>query len=292
MLYNIVQLKYANDNERLLELFGQHLLRSDRPNSLRSYLGDVRRFSMWLKTNLLSVSPLDITEYRRFMQEKGLKPSTVNRALVSLRLFYDFLVRQGITRDNPAEDVRSVAVVQLAPKWLTRAEQAAFMRAVREVGNPRDEAIVALMLHAGLRVSEVVSLDRSDIRIGERSGCVTVRQGKGNKRREVPLNKTARKTISRWLEENPEGPLFPNRYGKPITVRAVRQMVAEYANRAKLEASPHTLRHTFCKNLIDAGVSIDQVAVMAGHSTLEVTRRYTVPSMQDLQATVEKTAWE
>lgn len=282
----------TSENTDIFELFSNHLQKTDRAASHKLYRGDVMRFAEWFQGNLLSASPLDIAEYRRYLQEKGKKPSTVNRALVSLRVFYDFLVKQGLIGDNPAEDIKPVAVVDIAPRWLTRQEQSALMRSVKESNNPRDEAIIALMLHAGLRVSEVVSLDRSDITIGERSGSVTVRQGKGNKRREVPLNKTARRILSRWLEENPEGPLFPNRYGTPITARAVRQIVTEYAYHAKIKASPHTLRHTFCKNLIDAGVSIDQVAIMAGHSKLDVTKRYTAPSMQDLQSAVERTSWE
>lgn len=114
----------------LLESFIQHLLKSDRAGSFKSYYGDVKRFAEWFGGNLLSASPLDITEYRRFLQETK-KPSPVNRALVSLRVFYDFLVKQGLIRDNSAEDVKPVAVVDLAPKWLTRQEQAAFMRAAR-----------------------------------------------------------------------------------------------------------------------------------------------------------------
>ena len=70
-------------------------------------------------------------------------------------------------------------------------------------------------------------------------------------------------------------------------------MFAEYAYHAKIkDVSPHTLRHTFCKNLIDQGVPIDQVAVLAGHSSLDTTKRYTAPSMADLQAAVDRTAWE
>lgn len=280
------------NNDKWIASYAEYLHASDRAKSFKSYFGDVKRFAEWFQGNLLSASPLDIAEYRRYLQEKGKKPSTVNRALVSLRVFYGFLVKQGLIKDNPAEDIKPVSATEIAPKWLSRQEQAALMRAAREANNPRDEAIIALMLHAGLRVSEVVCLDRNDIVIGERSGTVTVRQGKGNKYREVPINKTARKILSRWLKENPEGPLFPNRYGAQITARAIRQMVAEYAYRAKIKASPHTLRHTFCKNLIDAGVPIDQVAVMAGHSKLDVTKRYTAPSMQDLQSAVERTNWE
>ncbi|HCJ79809.1 MAG TPA: hypothetical protein DHV84_07545 [Desulfotomaculum sp.] len=102
-----------------------------------------------------------------------------------------------------------------------------------------------------------------------------------------------RKTLSLWLAENLEGSLFKNRHGNTISVRGVFGMVGKYAYRARLkDVSPHTLRHTFCKNAIDIGVSIDHVAVMAGHGSLDVTKRYITPSMADLEAAVEKMAWE
>lgn len=288
-----------------LKGFENHLKETDRAGSVRIYLGDVRRFAGWITDkygsfNAQAVTPLDLVEYRNYLQgQKGRKgksaaPATVNRALTSLRVFFAWLKDSGQVKDNPLEGIRMVPEGgPPAPRWLKRTEQMALMRAVRESGNTRDEAIIALMYHAGLRVSEVCALERGDIRISERAGQVTVRKGKGNKYREVPLNKTIRRILARWLEENPEGPLFPNRHGKPISTKGVFNLVAEYAYRAKLEdVTPHTLRHTFCKNAIDMGTPIDRVALMAGHSSLDVTKRYTTPSMADLQEEVEKWAWE
>lgn len=289
--------------ESLIDGFRKHILETDRVKSVRSYVGDVKRFSTWGMQkygsfNITAVSPLDLVEYREHLQKyggrkgNGAEPSTVNRALISLRVFYEWLKKQGQIRDNPAEDIKPVKEnSKPAPRWLDRNQQASLMREVR-TGSPRDEAIVGLMLHAGLRVSEVCSLRIGDISISTRSGKVEV-TGKGNKKREVPLNSTIRKILSSWLEENRAESLFPNRYGRPISTRGVFKMVAGYAYLAKLEdVTPHTLRHTFCKNAIDRGIPIDQVAMMAGHSSLDVTKRYTAPSDSDLQNAVEKLAWE
>lgn len=296
---------FGSDNlERLIKAFEKHIKETDRGGSARSYLGDVRRFIEWSKKknpsfNLLGVSPLDIVEYRSYLQAhggrqgKGAAPATVNRALISLRLFYKWLVAQGECRDNPAEDIKSVAVnTAPAPKWLNRNQQATLMRAVREGASSRDEAIIGLMLHAGLRVGELCSLSINDIVISPRAGYVKV-TGKGNKYREVPLNSTVRKLLTRWLEENKSDVLFPNRYKIPISDRGVFKLLTEYAYKAKLEdVSPHTLRHTFCKNAIDMGIPIDQVAMMAGHSSLDITKRYTAPSQEELQLAVERMAWQ
>lgn len=284
--------------------FKIYLEASDRGSSVVSYIGDIQKFGNWLMKkygsfNPGAVTPLDLVEYRRYLQENGgrkggeAKPSTVNRALISLKIFFAWLVDNQEIKDNPVGGIKPVAVAAaLSPKWLDRNEQNRFFREVREAST-RDEAIVGLMLHVGLRVSEVCALSRDDLQIGERAGKAIVRHGKGNKYREVPLNATMRRILERWLEDNPEEPLFPNNHGRPISARGVRHLISEYAYKAKLEGvSPHTFRHTFCKTQIDMGTPIDQVAMMAGHSSLDITKRYTAPTMADLQTAVERAAWE
>jgi len=290
----------------LLDRFNNHLYQTDRGRTARIYVGDAKRFAEWIADRYevfdpAAVSPLDIIEYRRYLQDSPGRPGrkenktagTVNRILISLRVFFGWMVKTGQIQMNPMEGIKPVAVSGIiAPKWLDRRQQAALIHTVQGKGKLRDIAIIGIMLHAGLRISEVCGLNRNNIKITERTGSVNV-TGKGNKVRIVPLNKTVRKMISNWLKANPEGPLWPNRYGKPIGQRGVFKMFAEYAYHAKIkDVSPHTLRHTFCKNLIDQGVPIDQVAVLAGHSSLDTTKRYTAPSMADLQAAVDRTAWE
>lgn len=292
--------KISHDKlDELLRQYENHLKETDRGSSMRSYMGDIRRFTGWIadrhgEFSPAAVSPLDLVQYRQHLQDEKKAPATVNRALISLKLFFNWLTKKEVIKNNPSEDIKPVAeAARLAPKWLDGNQQAALIREVREGGSARDEATIGLMLHAGLRISEVCALHRGDLHIGERAGKVIVRQGKGNKHREVPLNKTIRKILARWLEENHEGPLFTNRSGGPITSNGIYKLLVEYAYRAKLpEVTPHTLRHTFCKNAIDRGIPIDHVAAMAGHSSLDVTKRYTAPSMADLQGAVERMAWE
>jgi len=291
--------------DSLLSDFKNHLFTTDRAASAPTYLTATRAFGEWIvekydSFNPASISPLDVVEYRSYMQgKKGkrgkmMSPLTINKNLVALRMFFNWLKETGQVRDNPIAGIKSIAIMKKsAPKWLERREQAALIHAVQEGGKLRDLAMIMTMLHAGLRISEVCALDRADIEISERKGLLTVRRGKGNKSRVIPLNKTVRKVLANWMKENPKGPLFPNRYGKPISIDGVEKMFGEYAYRAKLKGiSPHSLRHCFCKNLIDQGVPIDQVAMLAGHSSLDITRRYTAPSMADLQSAVDKTAWE
>lgn len=288
--------------EGFLSDFEKHIRETDRGSSVRSYLGDVKRFIKWHgnKCNLSkvdSVSPIDIVEYRRHLQESGGRqktgaaPTTINRALISIKIFFRWLKKKELITNNPAEGIKMVTIAATPiSRWLNRQQQKAFIQAISESHNLRDEAIIGLMLHAGLRVSEVCSVKRKDVFIAASNGIISV-TGKGNKYREVPLNSRIRDILNNWLEENKFSTLFPNRYGKSISTRGVFNLVTQYARRAQLErVTPHTLRHTFCKNAIDLGIPIDQVAAMAGHASLDITKRYTVPSRDDLQAAVERMA--
>lgn len=123
-----------------------------------------------------------------------------------------------------------------------------------------------------------------------------MRQGKRNKQRKVPLNATLRQILTEYGQALPPGQtnLFVSeRAEHGITSRGMEYVVAGIAHAARLErVTPHVLRHTFCKNLLDQGVPLDQVATLAGHASLDVIRRYTTPSQQDLLIAVERVAWQ
>jgi integrase/recombinase XerC len=109
------------------------------------------------------------------------------------------------------------------------------------------------------------------------------------------LNVTIRHILADYLTTLPQQQLvlFASHRAKQFTPRGVQHLVDRYAYNARLDyVTPHTLRHSFCKNLIDVGISLDKVALLAGHTSLDVTRRYTTPSEQDLQEAVEHLAWE
>lgn len=123
----------------------------------------------------------------------------------------------------------------------------------------------------------------------DRKGSVTVRDGKGGKHRLVPLNVEARGALNDWLAVRPnvsEGALFIGQRGEPLRPRAAQRQLALYGRRAGVEVTPHALRHTFAKNLIDSGVSIEKVAALLGHANLNTTRVYVMPGERDLEEAV------
>ncbi|MBO8128964.1 MAG: tyrosine-type recombinase/integrase [Peptococcaceae bacterium] len=268
-------------------------------HTVTDYLSTLRRFAGWVEQTYgdfdpAAVTPLDVADYRRYLLERGRKPATVNHALDVLSSFFSWAVVEKVVQSDPTAGVKRVREQKKAPRWLERRELGTLVRTVRKYGSLRDQVLVMLLLHAGLRVSEVVALRLDDVVIRERSGFVRVRQGKGDKYREVPLNVTVRRVLSEYLAGLTGEWLFPSRRGRGghITTRAVEKVLVRFGRLAGVEVTPHRLRHTFGKLLVDAGESLDRVATLMGHSNLNTTARYTRPSVQDLERAVEKLAWE
>ena len=292
-------------NKQLRQNFEKSLIDAGKSaHTIRAYMTDLCAFIHWFEVmageefDARAVGPRDIVAYRQYMIASGKKPATTNRRLVTLQRFFRWAHRQQIVTESPFEALESVRVrrqANIAPKWLTHRDQLALLRAVRRHGSRRDLAMLQLMMSAGLRVSEVVNLKLADVQIGERSGAVTIRSGKGNKYRQVPLARDARHALARYLAQRAEhetGFIFLGQRG-PLSIPGVQYVVAKHAYRARLShVTPHTLRHTFGKNLVDEGVSLDQVAALLGHETLDTVMIYTRPSQDDLEKAVRKAAGE
>ncbi len=166
------------------------------------------------------------------------------------------------------------------------------VREVEQDGSKRNLAIIHLLRHTGLRVGELCALRLSDVVSSERRGTVTVRSGKGNKHRIVPLNNDARKAIREYLDVRPkiaEDHLFIGQRGDPLRPQGVELLVKQYAQQAGLEnVTPHVLRHSFARQALDSGTDLVTVATLLGHQRLETTAIYTKPSERDLEKAVER----
>ena len=299
----------------LLQDYRDYLHDQDKSEqTIKAYMTDLRSFSRWFHQiigealNLEKITPMEIIDYRNAMLDWGKKPSTINRSLISISSFCQWAQQNDIIPNNPAEGIRSVAEEPLAPRALERKEQLALLRAVRKSDNLRDLAIITMLLHTGMRVGELCNLRVSDIRISTNSNMITVREGKGTKRRNIPLNSTVISILKDYLKSlsnnehvtlitgaNPEKDrfLFYGQKRMPLTDRGVRHIIQKYAYIAKIEQlSPHVFRHTCAKNLIDAGQSIDRVAKILGHSNVNTTAIYTIPTERDLHITMESISWE
>ena len=161
--------------------------------------------------------------------------------------------------------------------------------------NERDYTTIKLLLNTGLRVSELVNLKWTDVRITDKKGAITVRYSKANRYRDIPLNKDARNALLKLGFIKMCGqdlPVLQGQRGQP-TPRGVQLMIKRRFEYTELDfMSPHILRHTFCKNLVNAGVSLEKVALLAGHESLDSTKLYCQPSFDDLSESVDKISEE
>ena len=282
-------------------------------HTIKAYMADLRLFSDWLRRTTGepatpdNITPMDVIDYRNALLREHKKPSTINRTLISISSFCQWAEECDLIPNNPAEGVRNVVEEPLGPRALDRKEQLALLRAVRRAGKIRDLAIITTLLHTGIRVSELCNLRVSDISISDNSNMLTVREGKGTKRRHIPLNPTASRVLRDYLKTagDQRGTVIDSVKGKnaqflfygqkrlPLTDRGVRYLIKKYSYLSKIpNVSPHVFRHTCAKNLIDAGNSIDRVSKILGHSSINTTSIYTMPTEQDLHITMDSISWE
>ena len=257
------------------------------PRTVERYRAALDEFAAWYNQtnqtepdwNLLTA--FEVKDYLAYLQTvKRLSPSSVNLRLAAIRSLLKHLGR--------SLKVKGPKQVPPPVKTLSSRELGRLLAAAE--GNLRDTAILNLLARAGLRVGEVVRLRLAELELNGRSGWLLIQNGKGNKSRRVPLNAETRQALKAWLEERTQTaaePVFLSQSGQPLSERDVQRMVAEYARIAGVDATPHTLRHTFATRAIEKGVDIATLQALLGHSRLETTGRYLHPSAERLQEAVE-----
>ncbi len=286
-----------------------HMLETEedlKPKTVKEYGGDLKHFIGWFESEQISeeiipfriedVATPTITRYRDVMQkEMKLKPATINRRLITLKRFFEWASAQGLIRRDPSKPVKLVPEEKASPRQMTEREEAALIAAVEHSGSIRDQTIITLMLHTGLRTMEICDLAPGDVIIGKRSGQVTVRSGKRNKQREVPLNATCRAILEKYMVDlSPDTLyLFPSeKTGDRLTERALRHLIQKYMKLARLEGlSAHDLRHRFGYVMAD-NTPLHRLAQIMGHDSLDTTMIYVKATQADLQSEVEKIAWQ
>ena len=266
------------------------------PLTLASYRSDLIQFAIWFEEinkeemRLINITPTDARQYKQHLIDSGLRAPTINRRLLSLKYFLEWgWHTKKIKYRFPLP--KTVKQSQPIPKWLNRTQQNQILRHVEQFGDIRDIAIVKILLNTGLRVSELCSLKWSDITMSERKGKLRVVAGKGCKYREVPLNKDACLAffnLDYTMHAGSDAFIFTGQRGA-LGSRGVQLLLKRLRFPEELGMiSPHQLRHTFCKNLVDAGISLEKVASLAGHERLDTTKLYCQPSFADLSEAVER----
>lgn len=276
------------------------LERTLSPHTSRAYAGDLEAFVAFLVDYLGKeatalrpgdVEPAAVNAFLASMAKAGLAKRSRARRLSAVRGLFRYACREGRLGRNPAAAVRAPKLEKTLPRHLRPGEIEDLIEAPEDAGpeDPRlglrDRAILELLYAAGLRVSELVSLDWSDLDLSDRVLRVL---GKGGKERMVPFGREAATALGAWLREwdavrsGPAGgdrgePVFLNRRGGRLTDRSIRNLVDRYTRAAGVPdgVHPHTLRHTFATHLLEGGADLRAIQELLGHSSLSTTQKYT-----------------
>lgn len=275
--------------DELIQQFLDHLAARRSANTVRSYGSDLAQLSAFLNGEM-ALSP---DRLRLYLRKHGGSPTTRARKLSALRTFAKFLKRMGKIETDPTEMLEAPIQRRSLPKALTQAEAFDVLDQPAPGKTPyRDAAMLELMYAAGLRASEVVSINGGDLDL--REGQVRVR-GKGNKDRVALFGENCRRALVTYFDmerrhPGPNEPVFLNPDRKRLTTRSLQTVVKKWALHAGLAetVTPHTFRHSFATHLLDNGADLKSVQQLLGHESLATTQIYTHVSVERLRKTVEQ----
>ena len=266
-------------------------------NTLSAYKTDLANLSAWLNQNnahLLSATQRDLQAFLAYRYEQGGKNRSAARLLSSMRRFYIWLLRECQISTDPVALIEAPKPEQPLPKTLTEQQVEDLIHAP-DLTDPlglRDKAMLEILYATGLRVSELVGLEFSQVSIDP--GVVRV-IGKGGKERLVPLGEEAIECLQAYLNKArgelmakhlPCNAIFVTRRGKGMTRQAFWYLLKRYALLAHIDVdtlSPHTLRHAFATHLLNHGADLRVVQMLLGHSDISTTQIYTHVANQRLQ---------
>jgi integrase/recombinase XerD len=261
-------------------------------NTLEAYRSDLQQFGEFLARRHLSALDLTPADLAQFVSElaegregrRGSSPATLQRKVACLRSFYRHLRREQLIDHDPARELRAPRTRPRLPKVLSRDEVLRLLDQPRghTPAALRDRALLETMYACGLRASEAVTLELSDLDL--ELGVLRTR-GKGSKERLVPVGGKAIESLRAYLDRGrprllglrEESRVFINQRGAPLSRQGLYKVVQRHARSAGLEQrmSPHTLRHTFATHLLAGGCDLRSLQEMLGHADIATTQIYT-----------------
>lgn len=301
-----------------IKKFLEHLRyqRNASEHTLRNYASDLEQFHHFLthtpdgeqrpEPELEQIENLTIREFLGMLYQRGNRKSSVARKLATLRSFMKYLSAQGVIPANPAKVVASPRQEKRLPEFMMLDTVVGLVEAPDTSTTPgkRDRAILELLYASGVRVGELVGLDRDDVDLSE--GLLRV-LGKGRKERIVPFGEKARQALEDYLQVRDElvaagkrsqvhklkargtparaaEAVFLNARGGRLTTRSVGNIVDRYIGlmAQRLKAHPHSLRHTFATHMLNAGADLRAIQELLGHESISTTQKYTHVSTEQL----------
>ena len=277
-----------------LTQFAQYLeRRSPGRRTCIDYVSDVRQFAAGCSKPWHDVTMHDIDAFVDQQRQAGLSPATVKRRVAALRVFFDFLAEDSgdLAWPNPVRFKRHAGKpAHPLPRDLKDADIEQLWAAIR---SPRDQAWFALMLRAGVRVGEVVGLTTQDVLAPPQAGQPARLRvlGKGRKERLVLLTADAYAVLQAWLQQRPpsaHAEVFLNEHGQPLSANGIQWLLHGYGAQVGLDLTPHQLRHTYARQLTEAGMPLTSLGKLMGHAQITTTQIYTAGADPQLAAAYQQ----
>ena len=261
--------------------------RAASENTMSSYMRDLKQLQDYLQqekgSSLLAVSEADLRAYIEHLRESGKSVSTIARNIASWKNFYQYLIQQNIIQENPARGLSAGKAEHKLPEILSNREVELLLQQPRatDAKGTRDKAMLELMYATGIRVSELIELNVSDVNLQTGS----IRCYSKNRERFIPMYPYAVSILKDYLdhvrssmvssEENEA--LFVNMSGERMSRQGFWKIIKYYQNKAKIkkDITPHMLRHSFAAHLLENGADLKSVQKMLGHSDISSTLFYT-----------------
>ena len=268
-------------------------------NTVASYIRDIRQYSDWLRQeeelDVVEAKQVNISNFMSHLEEDGRSAATVSRNLASLKNFYAYLVSSGFLEKTPVTDIKITRGEKKLPQILTSREIELLLAqpVCSDAKGFRDKAMLEVMYATGIRVTELIELDVSDVKLS--MGVIKCSGGK--KSRMIPLYPAALKALSDYLldvrsamADPAETALFVNVGGVRMSRQGFWKILKYYQGTAHIEKeiTPHTLRHSFAVHLLENGAEVGDVQELMGHSDISSTQMYTQLINQRLKSVYEK----
>ena len=261
-------------------------------HTISAYMRDVMKFSHYVSQQFFSLEQVkhqDVEVYSQNLLEQGKSPATVTRAISALKSFYNYLLEQKLVPENPVDAVVFIKVERKLPHILTGEEVELFLKQPDggDIKGIRDRAMLELLYATGLRVSELVAMDLSNLDL--KNGLIHC--GEREKQRSIPILPETVQHLSHYLKhsrphliDDPDTQaLFVNMNGERMSRQGFWKLIKYYREKAGIQAeiTPHTLRHSFAAHLLEDGADIHTVREMMGHSDISSTHIYSKLLKQD-----------
>ena len=264
-------------------------------NTVSSYKNDISSFLSWLnkkQINYQQVSGKNINEFISNLFNSGLKSSSINRKISSIKHFYLFLSKKKIIKYSPADEIETPKQEKYLPISISEDEVEKLLSSPNSnrIIERRDKAMIEILYATGMRISELVNLKLTDVDFNR---SVLKVFGKGSKERLVPYGEKAAEALDIYLRDRKRSDsknVFLSNRGSQITRGAFWQRIKIYIKRENLKSSisPHTLRHAFATHLLNRGADLRSVQILLGHSDLSTTQIYTHIAKQRLGEILKK----